>query len=267
MRMNCQLMMAGGRLNSLARCVARFVVLVAVSLAGTNMLFAGDAPADFASANEFYARGKFVEAAALYENIIHTNGQSASLWFNLGNAEFKAGHPGKAIAAYRRAELLNPHDAELRANLAFVRTQVQGASAPESRWQTWLASVTLNEGAWSTVICFWVLFGLFTARQIRPALAPKLRGITRLILALLILSGAVLGLQAANYFGSAVAVVTSTETTARTGPFDDAQSAFTAHDGAELRVLGRHDNWVQVSDGAGKTGWFSQKQVDVLPGA
>ena len=40
-----------------------------------------------------------------------------------------------------------------------------------------------------------------------------------------------------------------------------------AHDGAEMRVLDRHDDWVQVEDGSGKIGWFNKKQVDVLPGA
>ncbi len=76
-----------------------------------------------------------------------------------------------------------------------------------------------------------------------------------------------LAVQAANHFKSSVAVVTGPEATARSGPFDDAQSAFTAQDGAELRVLDRHDEWVQVADGAGKIGWMSRKQVVVLPGA
>ena len=65
-----------------------------------------------------------------------------------------------------------------------------------------------------------------------------------------------------------MAVVTADKATARSGPFDDAQSAFTARDGAELRVLDRHDDWVQVAGrrrekAAGSAG----KQVEVLPGA
>jgi len=57
------------------------------------------------------------------------------------------------------------------------------------------------------------------------------------------------------------------EATARSGPFDDAQNAFTAHDGAELSVLDRHDGWIQVADGSGKSGWLPLKQVEILPGA
>ena len=94
----------------------------------------------------FTPKGKFADAAADYENILQTGGQSPALLFNDGNAEFKAGHLGKAIAAYRQAELLAPRDAELRANLAFVRKQVQGATLRESRWQNWIGTLTLNEG-------------------------------------------------------------------------------------------------------------------------
>jgi tetratricopeptide (TPR) repeat protein len=240
-------------------------ILLALVCAGK--LLATDVSVDFLAANKLYAEGKFSDAANLYETILQHGGASPALLFNAGNAEFKAGHLGKAIAAYRRAELLAPRDAELRANLAFVRNQVQGATLRESRWQNWVSTLTLNEGAMLAAIFFWALFALLALRQIKPALAPKLRTATRLAVALTIFSGAILGLQAANHFNASVAVVTSGEATARSGPFDDAQVAFTAKDGAELNVLDRHDDWVQVVNNAGKIGWLSRKQVTVLPGA
>ena len=240
-------------------------ILPALVCAGN--LFAADMAADFSAANKLYAEGKFADAAAGYEKILQTGGQSPSLLFNYGNAEFKAGNIGRAIAAYRKAEMLSPRDAELRANLAFVRNQVQGVTLRESRWQSWAGLLTLNEGALLAAAFFWLTFGLLAARQIRPALAPKLRGATRFAVVLTIFSCAVLALQAANHFNSSVAVVTGAGAIARSGPFDEAQSAFTAHDGAELRVLGRHDDWVQVTDGSGEIGWLSGKQVEVLPGA
>ena len=45
---------------------------------------------------------------------------------NLGNAYFKSGQLGKAIAAYREAEQMSPRDPDVRANLRFARNQVQG---------------------------------------------------------------------------------------------------------------------------------------------
>ncbi|HEX4349018.1 MAG TPA: SH3 domain-containing protein [Verrucomicrobiae bacterium] len=233
----------------------------------TTKILAADAASDFFAANQLYAAGKFAAAAAAYEKILQTSGQSPALLFNCGNAEFKAGHLGKAIAAYRLAELLAPRDAELRANLAFVRSRVQGAMVQESHWQSWVGSLTLNEGALITTIFIWAMFALLAVRQVRPALTPKLRSVTRLAVLLTIFSGTVLALQAANHFNSSVAVVTGAEATARSGPFDDAQTAFTVHDGTEMPVLDRHDEWVEVADATGKVGWFSRKQVEVLPGA
>lgn len=244
----------------------RILALLAIWLFAGN-LFAVDVAADFAAANKLYAEGKFAEAATAYDAILKTGTQSPALLFNAGNAEFKAGHLGKAIAAYRQAELLTPRDAELRANLAFVRNQVQGATLHAARWQNWVNSLSLNEGTLLTAGFFWLTLGLLAIRQLRPALALKLSGLTRLTVGITLFCGAVLALQAANHFHSSVAVVSAAEATARSGPFDDAQAAFTAKDGAELSILDRHDDWVQVQGTAGKTGWLSRKQVSVLPGA
>jgi len=233
----------------------------------TAKVFAADVAADFSAANELYAKGKFADAATACEKILQAGATSPALLFNAANAEFKAGHLGKAIAAYRRAELLAPRDAELRANLAFVRNQVQGATLRESRWQNWAGALTLNEGAVLTAVFFWLSLGLLVARQLRPALVPRLKAATRFFIVLTLFSGTVLGVQVANHFLSATAVVVDDNATARSGPFDDAQSAFTARDGAELSVVDLRDGWVQVTNGAGKSGWLNRKQVEVLPGA
>jgi tetratricopeptide (TPR) repeat protein len=240
-------------------------ILFTLGCAGT--IWAADVATDFTAANKLYAEGKFAAAAAGYENILQTGVVSPALFFNDGNAEFKCGHLGKAIAAYQQAAQLSPRDAELRANLAFVRNQVQGATLRESHWQNWVGALTLNEGAVLTAVLFWLTLALLTVRQLRPALVPKLKNATRIFIALTVFSGTVLGLQAANHFSSATAVVIADNVTARSGPFDDAQSAFTLRDGAELTVLNRRDGWVQVADGAGKSGWLPAKQAAVVPGA
>jgi tetratricopeptide (TPR) repeat protein len=247
------------------RCGGRLALALVWLAAGP--VRAADVAADFAAANDLYAKGKFADAAAAYQKVLGTGAQSPNLLFNCGNAEFKAGHLGRAICAYRRAEGLTPRDAELRANLAFVRTQVPGATVRESRWRAWLSALTLNEGAVLTAVIFWALMGLLTARQLRPGWTPGLRGVTRLVAALTLLSATALALQAAGHFHSSVAVVTVGEAAGRTGPLEDAQTGFTARDGAELRVRDRHGDWVQAADGTGRIGWFSTRQVEVLPGA
>jgi tetratricopeptide (TPR) repeat protein len=245
----------------------KILAAILLALVFTGNIFAADATADFSNANRYYAEGKFADAANAYEKILASGASSPNLLFNYGNAEFKSGNLGKAIAAFRRAELLAPRDSEIRANLAFVRNQVQGATIRESFWQNWLGNLSLNEWTIFAAIAFWLTFLLLAAKQLRPALAAKLKSATWIFAALTIFSGTILGVQAANHFSKQTAIVISAAATARSGPFDDAQSAFAIHDGAELSVLDRRDDWVQVADGSGKTGWLPAKQVEILPGA
>jgi len=248
----------------------------------TGNLFAADVATEFSAANKLYAKGEFARAANAYEQVMKTGVQSAALLFNCGNAEFKSGHFGKAIAAYRQAAWLAPRDAEVRANLAFVRNQVEGATRRESRWQYWLGQLTLNEWTLLAATAFWLTFILLAAEQVARASRPfgekmkyaggspvalKFRRAIGISICLAVVSGAALALEAAQHFSSQTAVIISPEAIARSGPFDEAQTAFTARDGAELAVRDRHGNWIQVADGSGKIGWLQTKQVEILPGA
>jgi SH3-like domain-containing protein len=62
-------------------------------------------------------------------------------------------------------------------------------------------------------------------------------------------------------------VVVAPDVTARSGLFEEVQSAFTAHNGAELAVLDHRENWLQVTDGSGRIGWLQRQQVEVLLGS
>jgi len=244
---------------------SRLSILFALLCAG--QILAADFASDFSAANELYAKGDFAGAAAGYEKILHSGMVSPALLFNYGNAEYKSGKLGKAIAAFRQAELLAPRDSEIRANLGFVRNQVQAPPVQESRWRDALGQLTLNEWTCLAAMALWLTFLSLAARQFRPALAPKLRSATVFLGVLTVFFGAATGVQAVGHFSQRSAVVISDNATARSGPFDDAQNAFTVHDGAELPVLDHYGAWVQVADGPGRIGWLSVKQVKLLPGA
>jgi tetratricopeptide (TPR) repeat protein len=240
-------------------------ILLALALAGN--LRAVAAATDFSAANRYYSEGSFVAAGAAYEKMIQAVGATSALYFNYGNAEFKTGHLGRAIAAYRQAALLAPSDPDIRANLEFARSQVQGKTTRDSGWRVWLSGLTLDEWAVVVAVAFWLTFVLLGATQIRPRWGSKLLGLTLTIAAITILSGAALGLQSVEHFRNQTAVIVAENVTARSGPFEDAQAVFTVRDGVELVVLDHHDDWLQVAESSGKSGWLQTKQVEVMPGA
>jgi tetratricopeptide (TPR) repeat protein len=247
---------------------AHFQILLAASavwISASNAI-ADDVSAKFDAATKLYAEGKFTNAATAYEKILRSGAVSPALYFNYGNAEFKAGNLGRAIAAYRQAEQLSSHDADVRANLEFARSQVQGAKASANRWDNWLGTLTLNEWTALAAVSFWLTFMLLAIMQVWPVLKTVLSGFTRAVAIVMILSGVGCGAAVSIHVYKKTAVVVAPDLVARSGPFDDAQNVFTAHDGAEFAVLSRRGDWLQVADSSGKIGWIERRQVEILPG-
>jgi tetratricopeptide (TPR) repeat protein len=220
--------------------------------------------AGFEAANKLYEEGKFADAVAAYEKLAQSGQISAALYFNLGNACFKSGRVGRAIAAYRSAAQITPRDPDLRANLQFARNQVQGPTLPPSRWQRWLSRLTLNEWTLLTAGAVWLWFFLLAVRQWRPGLKPTLKAY---VITLTIAAGLLCGCLAAALYEARftrTAVVITGEAVVRNGPLMVSPTAFTARDGAELRVLDQKDEWLEVSAGPRRIGWLRRDQV-LLP--
>jgi tetratricopeptide (TPR) repeat protein len=236
------------------------LTLLLLTLAPQSSEAAGTAAA-FDSANKLYEEGKYSEAASAYEAMVHVGQCSAALYFNLGNAFFKSGQIGRAIASYRQAQQLTPRDPDLRANLQFARNQTQGPSLLPSRWERWLGRLTLNEWTVLAAGAAWLWLMLLAVLQWRPALRPGLRiyVISLGVLAGLLCACAAASLRMTRF--TSVAIVTAHDTAVRYTPLPEAATAFTVQDGAELRVVDQKDEWLQVNAGPRRTGWLRRDQV------
>ena len=234
---------------------------------GAMLLTVGAAHADaFNDASKLYEEGKYAEAAAAYDKIVQGGKVSPALYFNLGNAFFKANQPGRAIHAYREAESLSPRDPDVRANLQFARKKA-GAGAPAlpgNRWTRMLNHLSLNEWTGMTSVVVAILFLFLAVGQFRPESKPALFGVT--IAAAIVSIGLLicLSLMWNQTISTKSAVVTASEAVIRKGPFDESQSSFTAHDGAELLVLDQKEKWLEVEDGSHRSGWVLERDVAVI---
>ncbi|TAK93389.1 MAG: tetratricopeptide repeat protein [Verrucomicrobia bacterium] len=245
--------------NSLLTFAFFVVVLFALQFVSAS---AAENPAtEFDAANKLFAQNKFADAAAAYEKLTQAGSVSPALYFNLGNAYFKSGQIGRAIAAYRQAENLAPRDPDVRANLHFARNQVQGPTVHAGLIERSLATLNLNEWAGLGALALWLTFALLAAKQLKPQLAGPLKTWTLLSVVATVGLGALLTGVAQFKLGNQTVVITAHDASVRTSPFDESPNAFTANDGAELRVLDRKDSWLQVSDGGRRTGWVRRDAV------
>ena len=241
----------------------RFLVFLA-AIAAT--LRAADLRAEFEDANRLYEKGDFAGAAAAYRKLVSNGKSSAAIWFNLGNAAFKSGRAGQAIAAYRKAQALAPRDPDIRANLRFARESVPGNTSRSGAIDRLMRILTAREAAILSTSLLWIWLGLLSLGAVRPKLKTAL--------AMWQAAAGTLALTFAAYYWSIVlhqnsnraAVVTAAGTTpVRFGPLEESQTSYTVRDGAELRVIGRKDAWLQVADSSARIGWLPARDAVEVP--
>ncbi len=239
--------------------------LVLILVLGLWSASAADFAAGFDHANKLYEQGKFEDAAAGYQTLIQQGAVSPNLYFNLGNAWFKAGQTGRAIAAYRQAEQLAPRDPNVRFNLQFARRKVTGSDAGPGSGL--LRSLTLEEWTLLAAAAYWIFFALLILRELRPAWRASLRNVS-------VLAGFAFVVAASLCFAAyrsptTRAVVVSPNAIVRYGPLDESQVFYQLRDGAELTVLDQkrtaeNQVWLQVQDASRRTGWLKQQEVIVI---
>jgi tetratricopeptide (TPR) repeat protein len=70
------------------------------------------------------AQDYYLKSAVHFESIFLNHGiKNGKLFYNIGNAYFKAGSIGKAILYYKKAEKYIPSDKNLQHNLQYVRSK------------------------------------------------------------------------------------------------------------------------------------------------
>jgi tetratricopeptide (TPR) repeat protein len=76
------------------------------------------------TANEEAARALYLQALDRYLTVVgEGQGRNAKLYYNIGNSYYMIGDIGRSILFYRKAEMLDPADGNLRHNLGYVRSQ------------------------------------------------------------------------------------------------------------------------------------------------
>ena len=234
---------------------ARSVNLIAVLLFCLVALAGTVRADDFDDANQLYDQGKFGDAKQTYERLAGRGEWSANLFYNLGNADYRIGAPGKAVLNFERALALDGTHTEARANLKWLRGQT-GAKAPARRW--WEYAYPALPGdvfAIGAVLTTWAaIFGIVAALFGR-------RFVGWVIFSLLFAIYAGVGVWRSDQERS-LAIITAKDAVARLAPADRASLAEPLPEGSRVRVLSERGEWIYCALPGGGRGWVAEGQLE-----
>jgi hypothetical protein len=186
---------------------------------------------------------------------------SADALYNLGNSYARAGKPGLAVLNYERAALLAPDDADIRANLEFVRASAHVPAQPRSRLARIAEAASPAVAAWLGVVGL-ALFGV-------GMVAGRMTSRFRLARASSIVAGSALVVLTVS---SAVlqwprmheAVILVDQTPARVSPVPMGDTVFVLPEAETVTLTAEHEDFVLVRTRGGRSGWVARANVGAV---
>lgn len=236
----------------------------------TMCAHAGSARDDFYRGNIAYEKGDYAGAVREYTAFLDAGYESGNLFYNLGNAYFKAGNIGRSILYYEKALALMPRDADTLANLAFVRTSIEDKPEEERPnvfarfFSFFISGMSLDA---LTVLCaiFWwavfacaVIYLFFKDKWPGGSRYTAAAGITFLFLSIILV------LRLALFDMVQNGIILDKEVEVKYGPTESDATAFTLHEGTKVRIENVTNDWAQVSFSTGKAGWVRKNALGVI---
>lgn len=220
-----------------------------------------------------YAKGEYLTAAEIYEGVLRTKGKSAELYYNMGNAYYKAGDIAHAILNYERSLTLNPGDKDARFNLLMAQSKMVDKVGGDNTFflVSWLNSLysTMKADAWALLaVIFFILFIVSLSFYIfsRRMLFKK-SGFAVAIVSLVLVI--VCNMAASHLEGLIVdrsrAIVMKPSVTVRSTPSETGPELFILHEGRKVKIT---DNsmreWKEIEIEDGNEGWVPVDAIEII---
>jgi tetratricopeptide (TPR) repeat protein len=237
--------------------------LLGATLVAAATLHGQQNPA-FAQANRDYAAGDFRKAIYGYEQLVRTGGWSANLFYDLGNAWYRAGNDGKAILNYERALALEPHHPEAEANLRLVRDNARALELRPSPIERSFSFATANQFAIAAAISFWIAVFAATAAVFASRRSFKRTAIFVAAAAVCIASAWAAYVHEHGRQGQALAIITTDKVEARLATADTSASVLALPPGSEIKVVSTRGNWIYAALPNEQHGWIPASAAEFV---
>jgi tetratricopeptide (TPR) repeat protein len=244
------------------RLCSSAALAISVALLASSARGAGEDAAVFAKANQEYAAGHYQQAIDGYESLVRANKWNAVLFYDLGNAWFRKGDPGRAILQYERALALDRHHPEAQANLRLVRDEVRALELPKTLADRYLGFATPAQCVWAAALAFWIaIFALTVLLVSSRRSAPR---VALFSCALLVFGGAVFAYYTIENGpqGRAIAIVTGKNIEARLATADNSGAVLVLPAGSEVKILSNRGEWLYAALPNNLNGWIPATSVE-----
>ena len=219
-----------------------------------------------------YVREDYATAVEIYEALLR-EGEAAEVYYNLGNCYYKLDDIAHALLNYERALLLEPGNAEIRANLEIARAKTVDKEnpIPEVFFVSWARSLVnaLSIDAWAhtAIACFIVCLVGFALFFMSGRVQLKKVGFTAgVVLLVFTLVAHLAGVQQKRQLTDRRdAIVLTPSVTVRSTPSESGTSLFILHEGRKVEI--KDDTmreWKEIKLEDGKVGWIPASCIEVI---
>jgi len=223
-------------------------------------------------ANTAYVNADYEVAAEFYKAILAQGLVSTKLYYNLGNASFKAGSIGEAVLYYNKALRLSPSDKDIRYNLEvaeeFVKDDID--AVPEFFLAAWMRALRRSLGAVAWGIVSLVALVSALSAGLVYLLSSRLRlrktgfwcGAVSMAIFAMATAFTVAEHRAVRHSGEAI--VMSASVAVKSSPDRSATDLFILHEGTKVFQGERLESWCEITIADGKKGWIESRAIEEI---
>ncbi|MDR0832729.1 MAG: BatD family protein [Candidatus Symbiothrix sp.] len=222
--------------------------------------------------NEAYTAGDYEQAVQRYETALATNGESAAVYYNLGNAYYRLNKVAPAILNYERALLLNPSDKDTRFNLEMAKLKTVDKIDNFGNfflfeWWNSVQNLRTSDQWGVPGIVFFVLFLVclavyFFSRKISYKKIAFFTGLAALILCLF--ANIFAYNQQQKLTNKDTAIIFAATTTIKSAPDTSGTDLFILHEGTKVKITNQLGNWREIETADGNKGWIQTNEIKVI---
>ena len=219
-----------------------------------------------------YSKGNYQQAIKDYEELLKA-GESAELYYNLGNTYYRTENITRSVLNYERALLLNPADEDIRFNLQMARSKTIDKITPESEmfFFTWYRSLVnlMTIDNWARLAIASIILTLILALVYLFASHLTLRKIGFyggvLFLVVFLLSNLFAFQQKQMLMKRNGAIVIAPSVSIKKTPEANSTDQGVIHEGTRVDIIDdTMRDWKEIHLADGREGWIPTSQIEKI---